>query len=230
MDLGTYSMTVTEDGRGVTFSAQPSPLAIISGVIFVIFPPYLLFLFLCFHALLGNRWFLRKVDPAFDKAYTSIKKGTCVFVDNVKNMINEMNEMDDIHGDHPVDHDVQLESMTEEEDDYEEEEDEDTTGDTGDTGDAKDVKDVKDATGAKGIKGTENATEHAGHAGDATQDTDVANDNVENAKDAEDAKDTENTEDAKDAENAADENPTRNPDKSNKGEYGTSLYRLFLDD
>lgn len=117
LDLGTYSVTVTEDGRGVSFTAQPTPLAIISVLFSFMFPPYILFFFLCFHAMLGNRWFMKKVDPAFDTAYTHIKQGTEVFVDNVRNLVHDMTQEVNDEADDPsyYDEPVQLESMSDEE-------------------------------------------------------------------------------------------------------------------
>ncbi len=115
-DLGTYTMSLTDDGNGVVFSAKPSPLAIITFVTLFFFPPYTLLFFLTVHALLGNSYVLNKCDPLITYVLTSIKSGGTVVINNAKDLIQDMGkEREEIEYDIPVE---ESDDEQHEEDDY----------------------------------------------------------------------------------------------------------------
>ena len=89
-DFGTYTVKVTDDGRGVEFSAKPSPFAITSLIVFIMFPPYTLLLFMSFHVLLRNKYVIDKCDPMIKGFFATVFHGGKMVVKSAQEFINDI--------------------------------------------------------------------------------------------------------------------------------------------
>jgi len=101
-ELGSYTVSIIDDGMGVTFTAKPSPLGIIIFLIFTFFPPYTLLLFLTFHAVLRTSAVMSKLEPVINGVLISIQNGAHAFVDRVTDFIDDFSkDKDDLEPDVP---------------------------------------------------------------------------------------------------------------------------------
>lgn len=89
MSYGTYTVSVSEDGRSATFTASPTPLAVFVFLTFVLFPPYAFLLFLAINVVFGNRFFAEKLEPSLTRLMGMCVTGGRAIVDKVMEMLDE---------------------------------------------------------------------------------------------------------------------------------------------
>jgi hypothetical protein len=162
-DLGTFTIKIVDDGNGISFTASPTSLGIISVLVFTIFPPYTLLFFLCLHGVLSNTDILVKINPYFGSSCRKIKAGTKVFIEITKDILSEMSQheysdMETAEEDEEEDQEGEEgEEEEEEEEDEEDEEDEDKEEDQSSNiaQDGGDIRDIIDEITIDGVDGAD---------------------------------------------------------------------------
>ena len=93
--FGTYTVKLTKDNRGVQFSPQPTPLAIIVFLLYVLFPPYVLLAFMIGHTVVNNEKVTDMMAPWASQSIHYMKLGTEMAVDKVQDMIHDLKSGDE---------------------------------------------------------------------------------------------------------------------------------------
>jgi hypothetical protein len=100
--FGTYVVKLTNDGRGVIFSPQPTPLCILILLLYILFPSYILFLFLTLHIIIGNEKISNFLAPWSSESLHYLKLGTEMVIDKTKQMIHDLSMDENVHTIHDI--------------------------------------------------------------------------------------------------------------------------------